>query len=342
MKIGIVYYGVLINDWEAHLIKHVERTVQSGLYEASDVFYISVVDFSNKMDRLTLIMQKYPKLTLDYHTEIVPGSSDRSLLNVGEYWGVKMIDTLGKNNDDMALLYFHSKGVVNKWKNFKTKEFSERRTKCVADWVECMVYFLIDRWEECVEKLETNDTVGVTNVNRWWWGNFWWTKSSHIKKNTEFPARDRWYSEAWLHEGRTDGAPAIKFYEWWHWQFDPFFTDHPRFLYDGTYSSADKKIVIHKAEYGYQSHQRDEGYDYVDECLTDVTDIVRNKLNDSGGKLFWDVDENILGIPEIPTNGKRAIKGLFITYFFEDRPEILRYSNLASTVILPIPTPVST
>lgn len=345
MRIGVVYYGVLINDWEEHLIKHLERTVRSGLYNAAELFYISVVDFDNQLDKLAPILQKYPKLILDYHTQITPNNPDRSLKFQGEYWGVKMIDALGKSHDDMCLLYFHSKGVVNKWKNFETKEYSERRVKCVADWVETMMYYLVDRWQESVNKLvnEGYDTVGVTNVHRWWWGNFWWTKSSHVQKNIHFVPLSRWYCEAWLHEGRDNSEwEKTKFYEWWHWKFDAFFTDQPRFLYDGTYSTVGKKLVIHKAQYGYQTHQRDEAYDAVIEHLVDVTDKVRSMLSENDTKLFLHVNEQMLGIDEIPTNNKRTEKSLFVTYSFEDRPDdILQYANLHCPVELPIPQPTT-
>jgi hypothetical protein len=229
----------------------------------------------------------------------------------------------------------HSKGVVNKWKNFDTKEYSERRVKCVADWVECMMYFLVDKWKESTDYLDAGyDTVGVTNVHRWWWGNFWWTKSSHVKKNVEFTPISRWYSEAWLHEGHPDHT-SIKYYEWWHWSFDPFFTDNPRFIYDGTYDTTNKKIIIHKAEFGWQSHQRDEGYEYVDEYLIDVTDKVKNFMT-ADGKLHAEIHEYTLNIGPITADNKRAFKSIFITYSFEDRPEILKYASIYGPTILPL------
>ena len=169
------------------------------------------------------------------------------------------------------------------------------------------------------------------------------TKSSHVQKNIHFVPRDRWYCEAWLHEGRDNSEwEKTKFYEWWHWKFDAFFTDQPRFLYDGTYSTVGKKLVIHKAQYGYQTHQRDEAYDAVIEHLVDVTDKVRSMLSENDTKLFLHVNEQMLGIDEIPTNNKKTEKSLFVTYSFEDRPDdILQYANLHCPVELPIPQPTT-
>lgn len=335
MRHAVVYYGVLINDWQDHMIKHIERTISAGLYDATALFYVSVVDFDDQRDILENLLSKYSKIQIDYHTEITPNNLDKSLRHHGEYWGVKLIDNLGKQYDDLHLLYLHSKGVVNKWKNFDTKEYSEQRVKCVGDWVECMMYFLVDKWKESTDYLDAGyDTVGVTNVNRWWWGNFWWTKSSHIQKNIEFMPVSRWYSEGWLHEGN-EKSNEIKYYEWWHWSFDPFFTDHPRFLYDGSYDTTGKKIIIHKAEFGWQSHQRDEGYEYVDEYLIDVTDKVKNLMVDETS-LNMELNEYTLGVNTTEIDNKRAFKSTFITYSFEDRPEILKYSSLLGPTILPI------
>jgi hypothetical protein len=206
------------------------------------------------------------------------------------------------------------------------------------------MYFLVDRWEECIQKLSTEgyETVGVTNVHRWWWGNFWWTTSNHIRKNYVFEVRDRWYSEAWLHEGRdTNEWNNIKFFEWWHWEFDPFFSDQPRFLYDGTYSTTNKKLTIHKAQYGYQTHQRDEAYDAVLEHLVDVTEQVRGMVTNEGTSLIIHPSESVFGIKEIPLNDKKVFKALFVTYSFEDRSEILVCANLVGPFILPIPQPVT-
>lgn len=342
-KIALVYYGVLVNDWEEHMVRHIERTVKSGLYDAADLFYVTVVDFAEQKAKLESVLSKYPKIVLEYHTEITPDNPDRSLRFGGEYWGVKKIDELGKANDNMCLLYFNSKGVVNKWKNFNTKEYSEKRVQCVADWTNCMAYFLVERWRECIDKMDKEgyDTVGVTNVNRWWWGNFWWATSEHVKKNVDFPVRDRWYSEAWCHEGRIDGdTNSIKYYEWWHWVFDAFYTEQPRWLYDGSYRSKGKKLIIHKAQYGYQTHQRDEAYDYMEENLVDVTDQIRKIVEENNGELKFHANEYTLGIPEVPTNHKRVIEALFVSYSFEDRPnDILTYGTIDNNANLPIPEP---
>jgi hypothetical protein len=65
------------------------------------------------------------------------------------------------------------------------------------DWKHCMAYFNVEKWRDCVKKLEEGyDTTGVClheNVRKtkrkWYYGNFWWATSDYIK--TCMPAQER-------------------------------------------------------------------------------------------------------------------------------------------------------
>lgn len=91
--------------------------------------------------------------------------------------------------EDMKVCYVHTKGIT-KWDWI-----------CVEDWRKYMSYFIIDKWEDRVNDLKACDCVGVNlqgsrecyskNYGVWgsegdwplhYSGNFWWSKSSHIKK----------------------------------------------------------------------------------------------------------------------------------------------------------------
>jgi len=105
---------------------------------------------------------------------------------------------------DLRFLYLHTKGVS-----------SFRPT--VEDWVEYLIHFNIDKWRDRVGELEKYDCTGVNLKGNWdpicispsqwvnpplylkvnerlyslqhYSGNFWWSKSSHIKK---LPNPYRW------------------------------------------------------------------------------------------------------------------------------------------------------
>jgi len=90
------------------------------------------------------------------------------------------------NEDDVPILYFHTKGIT---------QHNTIREKPVREWRKMMEYFLIENWENCINKLnEGFDCCGINyqdhaaNINgtlkliKIFNGNFFWSKSSYIKK----------------------------------------------------------------------------------------------------------------------------------------------------------------
>lgn len=73
---------------------------------------------------------------------------------------------------DSLILYLHTKGV-------------SRTGPSIDDWRACMLYWMVERWRECVDKLTKGyDVVGYTRCERplpHFQGNFWWAKSSYIR-----------------------------------------------------------------------------------------------------------------------------------------------------------------
>jgi hypothetical protein len=78
------------------------------------------------------------------------------------------------NNPDecMNVLYIHTKNVG--------KEINP----CIEDQIEYMLYFLVNKWDECLESLVDQDACGVdlrTEPILHYSGNFWWATSNHIR-----------------------------------------------------------------------------------------------------------------------------------------------------------------
>jgi len=74
-------------------------------------------------------------------------------------------------NNDYNVLYLHTKGVGQEI-NF-----------CIEDWVNYMLYFLVEKNIDVNNKLSDYDTVGVDlrqEPSLHYSGNFWWAKSSYI------------------------------------------------------------------------------------------------------------------------------------------------------------------
>ena len=69
--------------------------------------------------------------------------------------------------------YVHSKGISH---------FGKSNESCIIDWINYMLYWNIEKWKIAIVILSQYDTYGCNEIkNLHYSGNFWWTKSSHLK-----------------------------------------------------------------------------------------------------------------------------------------------------------------
>ena len=112
-------------------------------------------------------------------------------------------------SNDGYVLYAHSKGSYN---------FNNQN----RDWCKSMIYFNIVKWEDAIEKLNSNDAVGCywfdftgqvgpggphTN-QRWFAGTFWWSKLELLRQIDPPTMLSRWDAEVWVGK-----IPNIKVYD---------------------------------------------------------------------------------------------------------------------------------
>ena len=83
-----------------------------------------------------------------------------------------------KINPNSHILYLHTKGISHTDNNLSLR---------VTDWTNMMLYFLVEKYDECISKLETYDVVGC-NFNKQsneylshFSGNFWWANSKYLQ-----------------------------------------------------------------------------------------------------------------------------------------------------------------
>lgn len=130
-------------------------------------------------------------------------------------------------HNDYYVLYLHSKGVT-------------QNLASVDDWRECMLYWLVERWQECVAKLDKFDCVGINHMSgpvRHFQGNFWWAKTTFLRKlgriedvrykPTKPNQTERHKAEFWI------GSKGFHAYEAYHHHIDPYCTRNPRKAYEG-------------------------------------------------------------------------------------------------------------
>jgi hypothetical protein len=149
------------------------RIKESGLYDYCNKIYL-IFNGDKKYLSFNLVSDKY---------EIVQANSDISMCEF------PTLDLIWKHSKEQEfdVLYLHTKGV--------TKSTSEP----VTDWTNYLAYFNINRWTDRIKELETFDCTGTDlkgnfedynfHPSTWGYGkapmhysgNFWWSKSSHIK-----------------------------------------------------------------------------------------------------------------------------------------------------------------
>jgi len=277
----IVYHIYCVNNYIDIVKEQVERLLKSGLYDWCDRFEVCCTDVTNEFIGIDEQFQGLTKVNIN--------KTDK---NSYEYWPIKLIWNISQENPG-EVLYFHTKGVSNTYKNIVTKEISDRKTRGIKWWREIMEHFLIDNYKDCIEALQSSDHCGVTCNQGWYWGNFWWSNLKFIKDN-ESPTLfgDRWYFEAWLNYGRQYTS-----HEFYHFEFNSYYSDLPSDIYLKELYK-DSKLEVISAFYGTLGEQQDEGRPAVDRVVVDVTEVIKNNLATNNYRGFNIVaDNNMAGDP---------------------------------------------
>jgi len=166
MKIRGVIHICQTGDWRRSLQILTDSLYSSGLFEVTEQIDLCVVSDA-EMDTSISI----PKST--YH---FMGPS-----NLYERPSLLYLQNLAKQDtEDVYYWYLHTKGL--RW--FGTKNESN-----ILDWIRIMLYWNVLLWKKAVSTLEHGyDTYGANAVidslkyPNHYSGNFWWSKSSYLKK----------------------------------------------------------------------------------------------------------------------------------------------------------------
>lgn len=181
------YHICTINRWRAIVESQVDQITKSGLLNVSNKIFVTVTG------------PEFMELELPAPFEIVHRSEDKSkferiALNY-------MLEFCKKLDAPAKVWYIHSKGA-----RFNLTTDTPTYVNVNA-WREYMQYFIIGKYQKCIEALDTYDTCGI-NLRDWpsthYSGNFWWAKSEYIKTlaslSVEDPTvrADRWYMDWYL------------------------------------------------------------------------------------------------------------------------------------------------
>ena len=128
--------------------------------------------------------------TINSKVKIINYSSDTSLYEIPT---LKLMHYFSSLHSEMKILYLHTKGVSY---NMKSDLYSN-----ITDWIDCMLYFLTNKHIECLDLLESFDTIGINYLggqNPHYSGNFWWTTSKYISTLNVDKLTDKMSAEWWL------------------------------------------------------------------------------------------------------------------------------------------------
>ncbi len=162
--IAIFHHSYLEGNWQQIIESEIQELVNSGLYKDANFIYTTA--FSNDVSQYDLfknLINKYDNLN----------KWNIKILNENNF-EIDCINSLYDycKNNNCKVLYFNNKGVTHD-------------TQTTKSWREYMVHFNITKYKDAIEKLEDYDAYGVdlhTHPYLHYSGNFWWSKSEHIKK----------------------------------------------------------------------------------------------------------------------------------------------------------------
>lgn len=158
------------------------------------------------------------------HADFIRNDCDGKLF---EFPTIDLLYQHAKEHDGLVL-YLHTKGVT-------------KGGLSIDDWRACMLYWTVERWRECADKLlKGYDVVGITRCETpkpHYQGNFWWAKTSYLRtlddvRKIEFVKAvdnqgERHKAEFWVL------SKPGKFYEAYNHRVRPYSQRNPRSRYVG-------------------------------------------------------------------------------------------------------------
>ena len=186
-----------INNYKNICFIHSCTLLNKGTYRLDYLInYLKNSDLYNHLDKIYInnIGMEINNINNDDKFEIINYSNNSYLYEIPTL--NKIVD-FSIINENCNILYIHNKGISY-----------EDNYHQINDWINMMLYFLIDKYNNCIEKLKINDVVG-SNYSKYphphFSGNFWWATSNYLKtleKNNE------------INVNKADG-------EWWLFKNNP-------------------------------------------------------------------------------------------------------------------------
>ena len=113
---------------------------------------------------------------------------------------IKLMYNYSQQEPGVKVLYLHTKGV-----SYRKEDFIYSKN---ADWVNYMLYFLVNRYTSCIRLLDIYDTVGCDYTtlrgNPHYAGNFWWATTDYLKTLSIDTLKVKHDAEWWVLSGNSN------------------------------------------------------------------------------------------------------------------------------------------
>jgi len=192
MRETVLYYHIYLSDdyanWSSIFMEQMKLTEDTGLKNQFDRYEISFITQEDQRIDIFVGLCKMLNKPVNLIGHKNPYANDIEMINnvntpktASETKAIAKIWEDAKTKD-MDILYLHSKGIT------AVKNALERGNvdlyKKYHYWRQYMNWGVIENWNLCLNALQYDDVSGVgflTKPAKHFCGNFWWTKSEHLR-----------------------------------------------------------------------------------------------------------------------------------------------------------------
>jgi len=203
-----IYFHVCCINHYVYVFENIMDKIKiSGLYDNITEIRCGVLGYNYDAD-------------LFNDPKIVIRGTDRDI-SLSEVYTINLLYE-DAQKEDFNVLYIHTKGITR-----------HSLHKSVYDWVNYLCYFNIYQFKKCIDFLEDYDTVGVNlvvnnpDVVTHYSGNFWWSKTSYIRKLEKCFYYCYNSPEYWITEKNIG-----KYHCLWNSNINHYHEEYSHYLYD--------------------------------------------------------------------------------------------------------------
>ena len=201
--INIIYY-IWINpnrNWKVIIDGQLDDIKSSGILDCSKLYIIVCNENETILDEastlINISLQNIDKTKYNIET---------TKNNFYEYYGIKKLYDLSKEEPDKLYIYLHSKGMFHWYNNENVRSSHE-------------VYLtqnIINLWKDILYIFNENPEIkkigSFPSYQGWMWFNFFWVRGSYLITCEEPIITERFYYEGWLGTGNKNDSDSLSIY----------------------------------------------------------------------------------------------------------------------------------